>query len=146
MELNKLIQNIKIVKQINNLNPEILGVTFNSNDVKPGYVFVCLNGVKTSGKNYVLNAINNGAVACVTEEELDVEITQIVVENARFALGIICKQFYDNACDNLKIIMITGTNGKTSTSYLINSILAHNNLKCALIGTNGIYYDNKQLY
>ena len=58
MELNKLIQNINIVKQINNLNPEILGVAFNSNDVKPGYVFVCLNGVKTSGKNYVINAMN----------------------------------------------------------------------------------------
>ncbi|MBQ2863846.1 MAG: UDP-N-acetylmuramoyl-L-alanyl-D-glutamate--2,6-diaminopimelate ligase [Clostridia bacterium] len=146
MELSNLIKNLNVVKFVGNNNPNILGVAFNSKQVKKGYVFVCLTGSKTDGVNYVLEAINNGAVACVAEQELSLKVPLVVVKNARVSLSLMCKQFYGNACDNLKIIMVTGTNGKTSVCYLINSILKYNNFKCALIGTNGIFYDNKQLY
>lgn len=145
MLLSNLIKNINVKDVLNNNNPNILGIKFNSKDVKKGDLFVCLKGTK-NGSDYVFEAIKNGAVACVSEEKLDVLVPLIVVENSRVALSLICKNFYDSTCDDLKIIMVTGTNGKTSISYILYNILQQNKTKCALIGTNGIFYDNKQLY
>lgn len=146
MQLKHLINKLEIVKTYGDLNVEILGVSFNSKQVKSGDVFVCLKGDK-NGLDFVQEARQNGAIAVVLEDDVCcLNLPTIIVKNARISLSLICKVFYDNACDNLKIIMITGTNGKTSVSYLIYSMLCNNNYKCALIGTNGIYYDNNQLY
>lgn len=145
MQLFNVVKGLEIIKFSGDLSVEITGISFNSKQVKQGNVFVCLKG-KTDGNNYIAEAILNGAIAVVSEEENSINLPYILVKNSRIALSIMCKNFYDNSCDNFKIIMITGTNGKTTTSYLIYNILKHNNIKVALFGTNGIFYDNKQLY
>lgn len=145
MQFKNLIENLEIIKVNGNLNIEITGINFDSRKVEQGNVFVCLKG-NDDGNNYVCDAIENGAVAVVSEQELNCKVVSVMVKNSREFLSLICKNFYNLACDNLKIIMVTGTNGKTTTTYLINAILNYNNLKCAIIGTNGIFFDNKQLY
>lgn len=145
MQLSSVLKGVEQTKQCCDFSLEITGVSFNSKQVKRGDVFVCLKG-KTNGNNYVQEAILNGAVCIVSEDNLNVELPCVVVKNSRIALSQICKNFYNSAVDSLKVIMVTGTNGKTTTSYLIYNILKHNNINCALFGTNGIFYDNKQLY
>lgn len=145
MLLNNLIKGLDVVSVINNNNPEICGIKFDSRKVESGDIFICLKGNDDCNK-YVCEAIKNGAVAVVSENVLSCNVPCVVVENSRKFLSLICKKFYNSACDDLKIIMVTGTNGKTSITYLINAILNYNNLKCAIIGTNGIFFDNKQLY
>ena len=145
MLLNKLLNDVPHLQITNNFNPNILGVKFNSKEVKKGDLFVCLKG-EVDGATFLDEAIKNGAVACVCEDVLDTIIPVVVVENARKALSLICKNFYGCACDEFKIVMVTGTNGKTTTSYILYSILQQNKTKCALIGTNGIFVDNKQIY
>lgn len=145
MLLNNLLKNIDIVQIANNNNPNIMGIKFNSKEVNKGDIFVCLKG-SLNGAEYLNEAVSKGAVACVCEEITDVLIPQVVVKSARKTLSLMCKNFYGAACDDFKIIMVTGTNGKTSVSYILNSILSASGLKSAIIGTNGIFYDNKQLY
>lgn len=145
MLLSKLIENVDIVNSKNIKDIEISGISFDSRKVKNGDIFVCLKGDK-NGNDYAVDAINKGAVCVITEEDLDASVTVIQVQNSRIVLSLISKKFYGSYCDKLKIIMVTGTNGKTSTCYLINSILNFNNYKCGMIGTNGIFYDKKRLY
>ena len=146
MELDKLIKNVKVINKFNYKNLNIGLLCHNSKQAKKNSLFFCINGTNLSGENYVYEAIKNGAVAIVTEKQLDVNVPQIVVENVRIAMSQISKTFYLNACDKLKIIMVTGTNGKTSITYILQSIFNTAGIKCAIIGTNGIFCDNKQLY
>ena len=146
MKLDELLNNVDVVDRNNYDNIDVKGVSFDSRKVNDGYVFVCLNGEK-NGNDYIAEAISNGAICIVTEEDVFVDnIPIVIVKDSRIALSIISKNFYGSCCDKLEIIMVTGTNGKTTTSYLINQILNINNYKCAMVGTNGIFYDKKQLY
>ena len=108
--------------------------------VKNG-LFFCLKGTHSDGHAYAKEAIKNGAIALVTERQLFVEVPQIIVENAREALGILSSVFYGNPSEKMKIIGITGTNGKTTTSYMLASILRAANKRVGVIGTLGVVYD-----
>lgn len=147
MKLNNLIKGVNIIKKIKYKNANILNLCHNSNAVKNGGLFFCINGTNVNGETYAHLAVNSGAVAVVTEHEIsNLNAIQIVVDNVRIAMSIMAKTFYDNACDKLKIVMVTGTNGKTSITYILQSIFNAAGLKCAIIGTNGIFFDNIQLY
>lgn len=142
MILSDLLKNINIEKIWGDNNIEISGISYDSRTVKEDYLFVCIQGFKTDGHKYIENAIKNGAKAIVIEEFVeDMEnfiqkgIVFIKVSNSRKAISRLSSNFYGNPSAKLKVIGITGTNGKTSITYLINSILQKNNFKCALIGT-----------
>ncbi len=116
---------------------EIQSLSHNSREKKQGALFFCLRGKNDDGHAYFADAMQSGAVAFVVEKPLPVSVPQIVVPNARVAMAKFSKVFFQSACDSLRIVMITGTNGKTSTSFLIRSILEEDGIETAVIGTLG---------
>jgi UDP-N-acetylmuramyl-tripeptide synthetases len=111
------------------------GIAYNSREVKENYVFFAIKGEKFDGHNFVYEAINNGAKAIVVEKKLDVKINQVIVENSRVELSKISAKFYNYPSKNLFVIGITGTNGKTTTTYITYQALNILGYKTALLGT-----------
>lgn len=113
------------------------GLTYDSRKVKQNYAFVCIEGYKTDGHLYLKDAIDNGAAVIVAQKPVSVpsEITLVIVEDTREALALMGAAFYDYPSDKLNIIGVTGTNGKTTTTHLIEAILVKAGEKVGLIGT-----------
>lgn len=113
---------------------EIENVTDKLSDVKKNTLFVCIDGDSFDGNDFIPYAEKKGAAAVVSERETKAKIS-VKVESARKALSIIAANFYGNPAEKLKIIGITGTNGKTTTAFLIRHILEFSGKKCGLTGT-----------
>ena len=113
---------------------EIGGVTCDSRAVKKGYAFVCIVGAKSDGHDYYKNALESGASVIVTERDLNID-NQIIVEDSHAAYSLMCANWFSNPADKLKLIGVTGTNGKTSVTYMLKTILEANGEKVGLIGT-----------
>lgn len=142
MKLYSLLKTIKC-RVIGNLNLEISSLIHRDSEAEKGSLFFCLNGIKTNGENYAKNAISSGAVAIVTERELvGVSATQVIVGDVRHAMSIIAAVFYGNPAKSLKLVGVTGTNGKTSITYILKSMFESLGKKCAVIGTNGVIFDD----
>ena len=105
-------------------------------------IYFCIKGLKEDGHNFAVEAIKNGAVCLVVERYLDLPITQILVENVRATMSYISSVFYETYKSKMKFIGITGTNGKTTTTFLLREILTKLNKKVGLIGTEGIFINN----
>ena len=137
MKLKELLSNVAIEKIIGNEEINISGITFNSKDIKAGYLFICIPGFKADGHDFAAEAIEKGAVAILAEHEIDgIGATTVIVKNTRKATSVVAANFYDHPDKKLKLIGITGTNGKTTTTYLVKSVLEHEGKKAGLIGTN----------
>ncbi len=113
---------------------EISGVTDDSRKVEKGFLFVCIKGPISDGHNYVAKAVENGASVIIAERDLGIE-NQIIVDDTHRVLAEACGNWYDNPQKKLRVIGVTGTNGKTSVAYMIKSILEHCGYKSGLIGT-----------
>ncbi len=137
MRLTELIQNLK-TENFGETDIEISGIAYDSRKVKPGYLFIAIKGYETDGHRYIDSAISNGAVAVIGEENTECGCTYIKVEDSRKTLALCGAAYYGNPEKKLKIIGITGTNGKTTTTYLVRQILMLKGLRCDLIGTNQI--------
>ena len=109
-------------------------VIIDSRQVKPGDLFVCMVGEKADGHNYAAKAVEQGAAAVVCQRDLGLE-NQVLVENTRAAYGIICGNLFGNPAAKLKLVGVTGTNGKTTITTLIHHILTDCGRKAGLIGT-----------
>lgn len=143
MELNRILNCIEIIKIIGKTEIEVTGLAHKSEDVREGFVFFCLRGTKADGHTFAGNAVKAGARVLVVEKaaELPDSITQIVVADSRSAMAVMAGNFYSNPARRMKVIGITGTNGKTTTSYIIKAIGEAAGKKVGLIGTTGIYID-----
>ena len=144
--------NIKVRKNlrtlIEDLYPEnlgqndimISGIETNSKNVSNGDLFIAINGNTQDGHVYINDAIKNGASAAISNEKIinDFDKPVINIENTRKAASIISSRFHDNPSNDLTIIGITGTNGKTTTAYLIKECLDYAGFKTAQIGTTGV--------
>ena len=157
MKLSMLLDELadkKIYGDTNNV--EISGIVYDPLRVKPGYLFIAIN-IYTQlnkieipdGHEVVMDAINNGAVAVVVQKEIDLpdSVIKIVVSNTRYALATLSNKFYQYPSEKLKMIGITGTNGKTTTTHILESILMQK-YRTGLIGTlyykiNGTIYKSK---
>lgn len=125
-------------------NIMISGITHDSRKVRPGDIFAALKGETTDGTRFVDSAVKAGAAAVLCETPLETDIPQIVVQNARARLGEVAAVCYGNPSDQLKLIGITGTNGKTTTTYLLETILQHAGLECGVMGTVEYRYGAKK--
>ena len=115
---------------------EIKGIKINSKECEPGDLFVCTMGVTADRHNFVGEAINNGAVAFVASKELPIDAPVIYVEDTNKELPLLCSKFYDHPEDKLKLIGVTGTNGKTTVASILQDLLGDD--YCGYMGTNGI--------
>lgn len=139
MKLDELIEHLDYKDLVNFKNVEISGISYNSKTTKKGDIFICLTGEFTDGHEYAQNAVENGAAALLTERKLNVDkkIPQVVVCSTRHKIADIADRFYSSPSRGINLIGITGTNGKTTVTHLIQKIFEENGEKCALIGTLG---------
>ena len=122
----------------------VLGLAFDSREAKLGYLFFCIVGTVTDGHRFAQGAVDQGAVALVVERELEIvpapgmpAPTQIVVADSRKGMAYASARFYDNPSRAFELVGITGTNGKTTVSYLVDHIVEAAGLRSGLIGTVG---------
>jgi UDP-N-acetylmuramoyl-L-alanyl-D-glutamate--2,6-diaminopimelate ligase len=136
MKLCRLVENIPQVEIIGDDSLEINGITVDSRKCFSGSLFAAFAGTNLNGEDYIPSAIESGAVAVLSERPLGLgTVTEIVAKNPRLAFSLMAENFYNNPSDKLNLIGITGTNGKTTTAYILRHILAYNNQKCGMIGT-----------
>lgn len=136
MLISKLFSGIEY--EIKGEDVDILSLQKHSQQKSQNGIFFCYRGVNKNGEDYAVEAIQNGAIAIVVEEFSTYNVTQIKVDNVRKIIAKVCSNFFGNPEKDMKIIGITGTNGKTTTSYMLKNILETADKKVGLIGTNGI--------
>ena len=132
MKLSEILKGINVKNKY--ADKEVINVTSDSRLVKEGFLFVCIKGASFDGHSVACEMLEKGAVAVVCERDLGLD-NQIIVESTRDAYSPICSNFFKNPSDNLKLIGLTGTNGKTTTTFLIKQILESLGKKVGLIGT-----------
>ena len=145
MLLGDLLRKVQSERCVRFAETEITGISTDSKHVMSGDLFVCFAGGEHDGHDYAAEALAAGAVALAVEHEMDLPVPQIVVRDGRSAAGEISAAFYGHPEEKLKVIGITGTNGKTTTAHMLVSILTAAGYRCGNIGTLGIRYANKEI-
>ena len=140
MRLSELGFNVADVDDI-----EVEGLACDSSKVKEGYLFFCLVGRENDGHTFAADAISRGAAAIVVERRLALDCVQIEVDDTRVALSKSAAAFFGHPCKKLKLIGVTGTNGKTTTTYIVKSIVEAAGHSCGLIGTNAVEYAGNKI-
>ena len=140
MNLEKILHNVKIEKAFNFRDLDVMGIALDSRKVQEGFIFVAQKGEETDGHKFIGKAIENGARAIVFEEDLDEtvfdsDIIYIKVKKTTSALGTMASNFYNDPTKKLKLVGITGTNGKTTTVTLLFRLLQSMGIRCGLIST-----------
>ena len=139
MNLINLVARMNYMLTQGDLDKEVTGVVYDSRKVQPGSVFVCMPGAVTDGHMYAAAALEQGAAALVVQHALDIEVplsvTIIQVDNARLALAELSAAWFGHPAEKLTTIGVTGTKGKTTTTYMIRSMLESAGLSTGLIGT-----------
>lgn len=139
MKLSEVVRGIDIIDRYGNMEVDIKDIVYDSRKVIPGCVFICITGFAQDGHKYIEDAIKMGAVAAIVEKDVKVMgITLVKVADTRKSMPVIGSNFYNHPTDTLKLIGITGTNGKTTTTYLIKSILDQAQKETSTIGTISI--------
>ena len=111
------------------------GIAYDSRRVQPGEIFVCIRGFVHDGHEYAAQAAEKGAAALLVERVVPVALPQVVVDDTRRAMGLVAARLYGHPSSRLRLIGVTGTNGKTTTTFLVRSILEEAGRTCGLIGT-----------
>jgi len=133
MKLKALLQDVEM-KSVYTMNPDIRGITDSTEKIRHDGVFVCIEGERTDGHSFAQKALDKGAAVVICQRDIGIE-NSVIVEDTRKAYAQMCANFYGNCHKKLKIIGITGTNGKTTTSYILRKILEDSGYKTGLIGT-----------
>lgn len=146
----KLEELIKVLdhKEIKNYdkNIDIKGISYNSQLTKAGDIFVCLQGEYSDGHNWAKMAKERGAIALLCERALDIQLPQIIVDSTRQRIATVAALLNDYPSKNLSLFGVTGTNGKTTVTHLLQKIFEANEKKCALIGTLGYKLSSEDTY
>src|SRR5436190_10889851 len=137
MQLKHLVDELSVVKVVGPLDREIAGISYDSRRVTPGMVFVAIPGQKTDGHEFISTAIDRGATAVICEKNgfVSPRATKIKVGDAREALARMAAAYYQHPSRKLKVIGVTGTNGKTTVAFIVKQILQAAGVNCGLIGT-----------
>lgn len=147
MRLRTLIGNLGDVQVFNYDEMNITGVTADSRKVQPGNVFVAIKGAESDGHSYIDDAIERGAPAVVAQEAVNVpsDICLVTAPNTRHVLAVMADIFWDHPSSKVKVIGITGTNGKTTVGYLLRSILEVSGKKTGLLGTINYEFSGRMM-
>ncbi len=145
MKLSEVLQGLKFEVLQGSTGISFHDIRNDSRKVQPGDLFFCISGAVSDGHKYVQDVAEKGAAVIVVEKPVTVPdtVTVIRVENTRYAMGMISSAFYGNPSEKLKVIGLTGTKGKTTTTYMIREMLERSGIKTGLIGTIEIL-DGKQ--
>lgn len=142
MKLKQLLTGVKC-EAFGNLELEISGLFHNSKEVKNNGLFFAIDGTKQKGSSYIEEAISKGAIVCVSTKKQE-SVTSVVVKDVREAMSIIASNFYGNPSEKMFVVGITGTNGKTTSSFMLESVFKQAGHKVGIIGTNGVFIDGKK--
>ena len=152
MLLTKLLTNVEIKNKTGNLDIDITNIHSDSRKIKEGGLFIAINGFSKNGISFIPSALENGAKAIIVEPDVDInslniptDVPVISVYNTRKALAETASTFYDNPSSKLKLIGVTGTKGKTTSSFMIKSILEAHGLNVGLIGSIAIYINGEKV-
>ena len=137
MKLASLLENLQYKVLQGDPCPDISAVVYDSRKVEPGCLFICIRGAVADGHSFARKAAEEGAAALLTEEPVEVpeNVTVICVEDTRYAMAFVSAAWFGHPARRLKTIGITGTKGKTTTTYMVRSILENAGYKVGLIGT-----------
>ena len=138
MKLRELIKNLSIIEMNADAELEISGVSYDSRKTEKGDMFVAIRGFEADGHKFIPKAVENGAAVILCEEKPSCDIPYVLVSDSRYGLAIVSRDFFGDPASEMTMIGITGTSGKTSSSYLIKHMLESKlDAKVGLIGTNG---------
>lgn len=145
MNLHTLLKSLHFINCEHVDNPEIESIENDNRKVVEGSLFICIKGYTVDGHDYAESAVKQGAVAVLAEKPLSLPVPVIVVESTKRAMAVLSDAFYGQPSHKLHMIGITGTNGKTTTSHLIEKILSDANQQTGLIGTMYTKIGSKQM-
>ena len=143
MELKKLIDQIDYEEIIGELPYEINSVVDNSKKVQNGSLFICVKGENVDASKFIKEAVNNGCIVVVSQEKLGADICTVVVKDIKKATAQIAKAFYGNPQEDLRIVGVVGTNGKTTICHVLSALLTDGGYNVGVTGTIGSYYNGK---
>jgi UDP-N-acetylmuramoyl-L-alanyl-D-glutamate--2,6-diaminopimelate ligase len=145
MKLKDLARSVAESRVVGNGEIDVTGISLDSRTVRPGDIFVAVPGLKADGAAFASEAVARGAVAVALEggNNLDGGITRLIVPNARLGIADLATAFYGHPSQALKLVGVTGTNGKTTTSFFVEAILRRAGYKTGMIGTVGNYIDGQ---
>ena len=137
MRLNQLLNGLALPARIlrDDGSAEIADLAFASSAVAAGTLFFCVRGSTADGHRFAPAAVESGAAALVVDHELDLDVPQLLVADTRRAMGPLAARFFGEPSRELRMIGVTGTNGKTTTAFLVRAIIEHAGLSCGLLGT-----------
>jgi UDP-N-acetylmuramoyl-L-alanyl-D-glutamate--2,6-diaminopimelate ligase len=135
MKLHTLVSHLQPLVPFDGENPDILHIHNDNRKVTEGSLFICIKGFTVDGHDLAESAVQSGAVAIVAEKPLQLDVPVVIVKDTKRAMAIIADAFYGQPSQQMKMVGITGTNGKTTTSHIIDHILKESGKKTGLIGT-----------
>src|SRR5918996_1097479 len=135
MRLSELIDGTAVEAVRGDAEVEIADLAYDSERVGPGALFYCVRGMSSDGHEFAPDAVARGAAALVVERELDLAVPQVVVSDVRAAMGPLAVRFWGDPTAELSVAGVTGTNGKTTTAFLLRAILEATGRQTGLLGT-----------
>ena len=146
MKLSQVLEGLKVLKVHGDLQMDVSDIVYDSRMVTPGSAFVAVRGFETDGHKYIPQAVAQGAAAVFCEEAPEVEVPYVLVQDSRKTLSLAARNFFGDPSSQLCVIGVTGTNGKTTSTYLLKHLLEETlGAKVGLIGTNGNMIGNESL-
>ncbi len=148
MILKELIKGLNVLSMSGLENIDISGIAYDSRKVRKGFLFVCIDGTTVDGHEYIPQAIENGASAVVVQKDVKIpeDISVVRTPDTRYALAHISDAFYGHPSGRFKLVGVTGTKGKTTTTFMIKSIIESTGKKAGLVGTLGSRIGDRMLY
>ena len=135
MRLEELVAGAPARRIVGDGGVEVTDLAYDSRRAGPGTLFFCVRGSRSDGHDFAPQVVVAGAAALVVERELDVEVPQVLVADARAAMAPLAARFWGDPTAELRVVGVTGTNGKTTTAFLIREILEAAGIRCGLLGT-----------
>jgi UDP-N-acetylmuramoyl-L-alanyl-D-glutamate--2,6-diaminopimelate ligase len=135
MDLERLVTALGPLEVRGGAPTDVTDLAYDTRSVVPGALFFCVRGERADGHDFAVEAVERGAAALVVERPLDLGVPQLVVPSARAAMAVVADEFFERPTEELLLAGVTGTNGKTTTAYLLHSIFAAAGMSPGLIGT-----------